>query len=316
MAMIIYMHVILHHLFTPHHTNNHRARALHPDALLIYVLLFGIVNLGFRIIYRTNPDVLGYATDIRVERLLQDTNQKRQEQGLTPLRLNASLSDAAAHKALYMFQKNFWAHVAPDGKTPWDFILSSGYQYTMAGENLAKNFSTSDAVVDAWMASQSHRENLLKPGYQDVGFAVVNGVLNGEETTLVVQMFGTTKQFMTETKQATPAPIAAAPQASPENAKPIVLLNETTPASVAAAQPSSQISGFIGAIRKPLFDLPTASRTLAFVFGGFMISILLIDGYIVFRRRIVRVSGHSVAHVLFLVALFIGMTAVLQGAIL
>lgn len=308
------MHVLLHHLFTPHHTNNHRARALHVDSLFIYVLLFAIFNLGFRILYRTHPDVLGYATDIRVEQLLQSTNQKRQQAGLTPLRLNGALSNAAANKALYMFQKNFWAHVAPDGKTPWDFILASGYQYTMAGENLAKNFSTSTAVVDAWMGSQSHRENLLKPGYEDVGFAVVNGVLNGEETTLVVQMFG-------ETKQLAAAPLPTVQKTEevksviPET-KPIVLLNETTLASVAAEQPSVRLAGFSAALRRPLFDLPSTTRALAFIFGGFMISVLLVDGYLVFRRRIVRVSGHSIAHILFLTALFIGMTAILQGAIL
>lgn len=307
------MHVFLHHLFTPHHTNNHRARALHIDALFVYVLLFAIFNVGFRLIYRFNPDILGYATDIRMEQLLQSTNAKRQQAGLAPLRLNATLSDAAAHKAMYMFQKNFWAHVAPDGKTPWDFILGSGYQYTMAGENLAKNFSTSNAVVDAWMGSQSHRENLLKPGYQDVGFAVVNGVLNGEETTLVVQMFGATKQLATITQPAQ-KPEEVKPQVLPET-KPVVLLNETSPASVAGEQPAG-LPGFIMAFRRPMIDLPTASRTLAFIFGGFMISVLLVDGYLVFRRRIVRVSGHSVAHILFLTSLFIGMSAVLQGAIL
>ena len=40
------------------------------------------------------------------------------------------------------------------------------------------------------MASPTHMENVMRKDYKDIGFAVVNGVLAGEETTLVVQMFG------------------------------------------------------------------------------------------------------------------------------
>lgn len=299
------MHILVHHFFTPHHTNNHRARALHPDALLMYVLLFAIFNFGFRLLHRQYPDVLGYAIDIRVEQLLADTNARRQVAGFSPLRLNAQLSLAAAGKAQDMFAKNYWAHIAPDGKTPWDFILGSGYRYTMAGENLAKNFSTSDRVVDAWMASQTHKENLLKPGYQEVGLAVVNGILGGEETTLVVQMFGTTKQLAL----APPSPNVPAM----EEVKPVVV---TEVAGETQKQQGTAVSEFIASYKNPLFDLPTLTRTLAFSFGGFMLALLVVDVWFVTRRRIVRVSGHSIAHILFLSALFIGMSAILQGAIL
>ncbi|MCX6791822.1 MAG: CAP domain-containing protein, partial [Candidatus Gottesmanbacteria bacterium] len=176
----------LRHFFIPHQTNNHRAKALHVDMLLAYVLLFALFNLGIRAAHKVMPDILGYATDINVQQLLADTNAKRQEAGLSPVTLNNTLSVAAANKAADMFVKNYWAHNSPAGATPWDFITGAGYHYTVAGENLAKNFSTSGGVVDAWMASPSHRENLLKAGYRDVGLAVVNGTLAGEETTLVV----------------------------------------------------------------------------------------------------------------------------------
>ncbi len=295
------MHILFHHLFTPHHTNNHRARALHIDALFIYVLLFAIFNLGFRLIYRTHPDVLGYAIDIRVEQLLTATNAKRQAAGLSSLQLNSVLSAAAANKAQYMFQKNFWAHVAPDGKTPWDFITGAGYHYVIAGENLAKNFSTSSAVVDAWMASQSHRENLLKSGYHDVGFAVVNGILNGEETTLVVQMFGTSNQVVVSPPPAPPSTLGIT--------KPVIVPEE-------GQSLASLPLGFTAAWRQPLFDLPTVTRGAVFVFGGFLIALLIIDGWMITRHHIVRISGHTIAHMLFLTTLFVSASAILQGAIL
>src|SRR3989338_7182361 len=106
------------------------------------------------------------------------------------LELNPELSLAAEKKAEDMFARNYWAHNGPNGSTPWDFIKGAGYTYIYAGENLAKDFQNSNDVVQAWMKSPSHRENILRKEYQDIGFAVVNGVLNGEETTLVIQMFG------------------------------------------------------------------------------------------------------------------------------
>jgi len=178
----------LRHFFIPHHTNNHRAKALHPDTMLVYILMLALFNLSFRYIHQLYPSVLGYATDIRMNELLDLTNQKRSSLGLSQLKLNNKLSAAASKKAQDMFANNYWSHTSPQGKTPWVFVISSGYQYTMAGENLAKNFSNSSGVVDAWMASPTHKDNIVKPGYKDIGFAIVNGILDGEETTLVVQM--------------------------------------------------------------------------------------------------------------------------------
>ncbi len=306
------MRHLLHHLFLPRHTNNHRARALHIDALLVYVLAFVVFNLGFRFVYRQYPDVLGYATDIRVEQLLASTNAKRQAAGLSPLSLNRTLSAAAAGKAQDMFAKNYWAHVAPDGTTPWDFIMGSGYRYTVAGENLAKNFSTSGGVVDAWMASQSHRDNILKSGYRDVGFAVVNGVLGGEETTLVVQMFGSTSQLATAPTQPTPKPeVVKLPVNQPANS---VVIPET--ASQTRGTQNALPLSFIASYQHPLFDLPTVTRVLAFAFGGFLIILLIVDFWVATRRRTVRVSGHTIAHILFFITIFFGMSAIFQGAIL
>ena len=178
----------LHHLFVPHEANNFKARSLHTDFLGFYLVFAMILSFTFKQVGLNN--ILGFATDITVEKLYQLTNTERSNNGLTTLTLNDKLSQAAALKAQNMFNENYWAHYSPNGKTPWDFINTAGYSYEYAGENLAKNFLFSDGVVSAWMASTTHRENLLKKEYTEVGYAVVNGVLNGEQTTLVVQMFG------------------------------------------------------------------------------------------------------------------------------
>lgn len=316
----------LRHFFLPHHTNNHRAKALHPDTLLVYILMFAVFNFGIRFVHRAFPEVLGYATDIHVESLLSDTNRERAKAGLGPLTLNSQLSAAAAGKAADMFRYGYWAHNSPQGKTPWVFITGSGYRYTLAGENLAKNFSTSQAVVDAWMASPTHRANIVKPGYRDIGFAVVNGHLNGEETTLVVQMFGARQvaEAVPEVKPVVEIPATAAEVAGEHTPQLSSALEQNpTPAPVERVVPAGTVSEpfkaftqFASVIRKPVFNIPTVTRDASILFIGLIIGVLAIDGWMVARKRIIRVSGHNIAHILFFLALFIALVAVKRGTLL
>ena len=320
------------HLFVPHHSNNHRSKVLHIDALLLYVLVFAVFNLGLRFIHQAMPDVLGYATDIQVQQLLADTNSQRAALGLSPLTLNSELSAAAAAKAQDMFAKDYWAHNSPTGSTPWDFITGAGYHYILAGENLAKNFSTSDAVVSAWMASPSHRANMVKPGYKDIGFAVVNGKLNGEDTTLVVQMFGSSEQSIAV--QPAPPPVLVgealavnnAPQSAPTIAPTTVSAIAATPAPTTIPEPiptrAPSLAGtniqsqFLGVSIKPAINIPTLTRDIVFTFAGVLLGVLLLDAYVVSRRKIVRIAGHNIAHFLFLSAVVIAAGMAGRGSLL
>jgi len=54
---------------------------------------------------------------------------------------------------------------------------------------LGKGFTDANAVVGAWMNSPSHRENLLNSNYEEIGVAVGSGLLNGKNTTIIVQLF-------------------------------------------------------------------------------------------------------------------------------
>lgn len=140
--------------------------------------------------YTQTGSVLGRVTTVTPAGLLASTNDERLEHNLVPLRLNTQLSDAAAAKARDMLTQGYWDHVGPDGTEPWQWIDGAGYQYQQAGENLAKNFSTAEATVTAWMNSDSHRDNVLHTTYRDVGFATVYGELAGTPTTVTVAMYG------------------------------------------------------------------------------------------------------------------------------
>ncbi len=293
------------HFFLPHASNNHRPKALHIDTLFVYLLLFIVFQLALPVTSRSFPDVLGYATDINVVQLFEYTNQGRQAAGLPPLTLSEDLSRAATEKAKDMFAKNYWAHVGPDGETPWDFILGAGYRYTVAGENLAKNFSTSRGVVDAWMASASHRENILKTSYRDIGFGVVNGRLNGEETTLVVQFFG-----------AKATPVAVAPSPKPVQVSERAAQTQGIQAPIPISVPQPAPAAYAAISQKPFINIPSVARETVYVFIGVIMGILAVDAWLVSRRHIIRLSGHNIAHLFFLAALLFATTLVGRGRLL
>jgi hypothetical protein len=127
-----------------------------------------------------------------------------------------------------MFAEQYWAHVSPSGTEPWKWFGDVGYNYSFAGENLAKNYPTSDATVTAWMNSPTHRENLLKKEYVDVGFAVVSGELNGKKTTLVVALYGAPAVAVAATAtQQTPQPTFSASKVATETQNPLAYFGTT-----------------------------------------------------------------------------------------
>lgn len=184
---------IFAHIFHPRRSNNHRPRLLHPEALFFLVLISsGFVALLhlFSGLSSPNNSVLGYASTITPRQVIRLTNEQRASSGLEPLIFNQSLSEAALAKGQDMFADQYWSHVAPDGLDPWHFIKQAGYKYRLAGENLARDFASTESMVSAWMASPTHRANIVNSRYKEIGIAVIDGSLDGYETTLVVQMFG------------------------------------------------------------------------------------------------------------------------------
>jgi hypothetical protein len=304
------------HFFIPRHTNNHRARILHPT-FLTYIII-GLVSLQivFPFVRHMSPAILGFATNISVEKLLEDTNNERLKQGLGPLTLNTTLSTAAHKKAEDMFVHDYWAHVSPDGTTPWDFIIGEGYRYTYAGENLARDFNDSDGVVQAWMNSPSHKDNLLRPEYEEIGFAVVNGNLNGSDTTLVVQMFGTKRPgyVARETAPKIPEPSQAIASVSPTIPEPSPTVIFTTPTSApVAAVVENPVQG---TIEKPLVNQKALERTISISIATVFLFILVLDGLFIWKHKIIRIAGHNLAHFIFLAALLGIIILGTSGAIL
>jgi hypothetical protein len=179
--------------FIPNTRNQYKPYLLRTPALAVYTLILLFSNIflsGFSGVY---------ASTITSNNLINLTNLERERYGLNNLKSSPELTSAAVAKAHNMFSEQYWDHFGPNNETPWQFIKESGYAYVYAGENLAKGFKTAEGVVEGWLASPTHRENMLSGNYTEVGFAVVNGELLGEETTLVVQMLGNTTDNIMKT---------------------------------------------------------------------------------------------------------------------
>src|SRR3990167_6864614 len=96
--------------------------------------------------FLTTPLVRGYLdatflNDISQGELYDLTNQTRILHGVGRLRVSTELEKVAKLKLVDMFQNNYFAHTSPVGVEPWVWFRKSGYNYRMAGENLAKDFS-------------------------------------------------------------------------------------------------------------------------------------------------------------------------------
>ncbi len=177
------------HLLVPHKGNQYHPHLIRGKGISIMVAAIIISQLGYNMLVHGNMSVLGRTTTTTVDGLLAQTNEARQAASLPPLTLNPKLDQAAYEKAHDMLQNNYWAHVSPTGVQPWSWITSVGYNYSAAGENLAKNYDSSKDTLDAWLASPSHRANILNTHYTEVGFAVVDGNLDGKDTSLVVAYY-------------------------------------------------------------------------------------------------------------------------------
>jgi len=290
------MRKTLAHLFIPRPSNNYKAKTLHVSSLSIFILIIMLSQILLSFIGQTIPGVLGVISTITAEEIIELTNQKRQANGLSELKLNPVLVEAAQQKGADMMAKNYWAHTSPDGKTPWYFFKNVSYQYLYAGENLARDFIDSPSVVSAWMNSPTHKDNLLSSRYQEIGIAVIQDTFQGNESVLVVQLFGTQ--------------IAGA---IPEKTGMIDTgIRTSLDPDIIAMKP--QVAGL--GDRLPLFGSFQVTKAMSISLVFILLTVILIDVFIITKKKIVRLSGKGLAHLAFLGMLLIILIITQQGIIL
>jgi len=146
-----------------------------------------------------------YAAEINEQSVVKLINESRMTAGLDVIVSDNTLNKVAADKLEDMIKNNYFAHTSPKGLTPWNWYEKEGYDYKFAGENLAINFLTAESQHKAWMASPTHRKNIMNPLFRDVGVAVGAGEINGQMAIITVQEFGTLYSEANEVSDSAPA---------------------------------------------------------------------------------------------------------------
>ena len=133
------------------------------------------------------------------------------------------------------------------------------------------------------MASPSHRENLLSDKYRDIGIGVVEGDLNGVDTTIIVQFFGTRLADSIPTQ-----PVAALESAAPSPAP------SSTPSTAVASVVNPRTEARV------LVSPFTTTKGISIAVVGILLLALAIDASVLSRKRIRRSGGRVFAHIAFL----------------
>ena len=107
-------------------------------------------------------------------RVLELVNQERAAHGLAPLSHSGELQAAARGYAGAMAHGGFFAHNGPDGSTPSSRVEAAGYHgWSWVGENIAAGQRSPEAVMQSWMNSPGHRQNVLSPSAREIGIGHV-----------------------------------------------------------------------------------------------------------------------------------------------
>ncbi len=85
------------------------------------------------------------------------------------LSMNGALSCAARVHSWDMATQNYFDHSSQNGDQPRDRMPKAGYNWRAAGENIARGQTNPTDVMNLWMSSQGHCQNIMNPNFTDIG---------------------------------------------------------------------------------------------------------------------------------------------------
>lgn len=118
--------------------------------------------------------------------VIELVNQERVKNGLKPLKANWELSRVARFKSDDMRDRRYFSHDSPTYGSPFTMIKAFGIAYRSAGENIAAGQATAWEVMQSWLKSPGHRQNILNAGFTEIGVGYAQG---GNMRTYWTQMF-------------------------------------------------------------------------------------------------------------------------------
>jgi uncharacterized protein YkwD len=172
-------------------------------SITLFALLLGILGL---LAGAGNAATNAPSTTVRPQALdreiLVRLNATRSARGLRPLTFSRDLRDAAVAHSRAMLDGGFFTHASKDGSSfalrVRTFYPAAGFETWSIGENLLSSSGgeiDAPAAIEAWLASPTHRENMLNPAWREVGIASLHasaagGTFGGEPTWVITMDFG------------------------------------------------------------------------------------------------------------------------------
>lgn len=309
-----------HHLknyFIPHQGNDHQPHFLRDTSIGVIVAIVCMVTIiSGALSIPSIATKLNYLATILPTVLVAETNASRVEVGHNELTTNATLAYAAQLKANDMAEKGYFAHISPDGTTPWYWIQKAGYSYSDAGENLAVNFVDSEEVHNAWMNSPTHRANILRDGFTEIGIATASGMYNGRSAIFVVQYFGKPRLTLVQVTAAAPAlsviPTSAAAVAPVETAPEV--LGEQYTSTTTMVSSAHQLTWYERAAAAPRTTLLWVLGIIAGIVGVALILKILVARHIQYPKLILN-GVLAVAIIIVLMGVSEMMGGIMSGVI-
>ncbi|MRH41389.1 hypothetical protein GH741_01720 [Aquibacillus halophilus] len=115
-----------------------------------------------------NNNASGSLGDFQTQ-VVELTNKRRQENGLSPLDADQELTKVAQAKSEDMATNNYFSHTSPTYGSPFDMMNQFGIEYTTAAENIAAGQTTPEEVVKGWMNSEGHKKNIMNEKITHIG---------------------------------------------------------------------------------------------------------------------------------------------------
>lgn len=252
---------------------------------IIAVMITAFSYVGTLVIRNSN-----LLASIKTALLIDLANEDRADENIAVLAVSPVLTNAAQQKANDMASKGYFAHISPEGITPWYWFKQVGYDYIFAGENLAVNFTDSVDVHRAWIASPTHKQNILDQRFTEIGIATAEGFYKGRQATFVVQMFGKPRFSLLPSLKA-PADVVPITVSGPET-------QDTIETEVFGAE-DTNVSTFEKIIVSPL----AVGRTLLVTLLVVLIAALLIRVMVEFRKHHIKKALVLLGLIIFLCGL-------------
>lgn len=143
-----------------------------------------------------NPDLIYPGMKINIpseapgkafeQEVIRLVNVERAKYGLKPLTENWELSRVARYKSSDMATSKYFSHTSPNYGSPFTMMKNFGIRFSSAGENIAYGQRSAAEVMNGWMNSSGHRQNILNANFTQIG---VGYAVNANGTPYWTQMF-------------------------------------------------------------------------------------------------------------------------------